>query len=237
MSEPSIRTATPEETLVRQLPFWDNLSGEEKKRTVQGASVYKFKKGALIYGFQDACMGMVRIMKGSVRVSITSEEGREITLFHIAEGECCIFSSACVISEISLEAQLTAESDTELLAVHAGTVESLMNSNLNVKCFVYELATRRYSSVVWVMQQIIFSHFDQRLASLLLSLSEKTGSRTIRMTQEELAREVNSAREVVTRMLRRFASEGWISLTRGAVTLEDMDALRSLAGGRPVGKS
>lgn len=216
------------EAIHTKLPFWDKLSEEEKTVARCGLTQHTYGKGVYILGFSDACLGMVYIRKGSIRVYITSEEGREVTLFHISEGECCVFSSACAIGGITLDVQMVAESEVELSAIHAGTVAKLMESNIHFKCFVYELATARYAAVVWVMQQILFVHFDERMAGLLLYLYEKTGERTIRMTQEAMAREVNSAREVVARMLRQFASEGWIELKRGAVVLKNTEALKNL---------
>lgn len=217
------------QSIPAKLPFWSKLSEEEKAVAQRGLTQHTYEKGAYILGFSDACLGMVYILKGSIRVFITSEEGREVTLFHISEGECCVFSSACAIGGITLDVQMVAENGVELSAVRAGTVAKLMESNIHFKCFVYELATARYSTVVWVMQQILFSHFDQRMARLLLSLYEKTGDKTIRMTQEAMAQEVNSAREVVARMLRQFASDGWIELKRGTVVLKNIEALKNIA--------
>lgn len=217
------------QSIPAKLPFWSKLSEEEKAVAQRGLTQHTYEKGAYILGFSDACLGMVYIQKGSIRVFITSEEGREVTLFHISEGECCVFSSACAIGGITLDVQMAAEDEVKLSAIHAGTVANLMESNIHFKCFVYELATVRYSTVVWVMQQILFSHFDQRMARLLLSLYEKTGDKTIRMTQEAMAQEVNSAREVVARMLRQFASDGWIELKRGTVVLKNIEALKNIA--------
>lgn len=214
--------------ILTKLPFWNKLSDEEKTVAQGGLTQHTYEKDVYILGFSDACLGMVYIHKGSIRVYITSEEGREVTLFHISEGEYCVFSSACAIGGIALDVQMIAESDVELLAIHAGTVSKLMESNIHFKCFAYELAAARYSVVVWVMQQILFTHFDERMARFLLSIYEKTGAKTIRMTQEAMAQEVNSAREVVARMLRQFASEGWIELNRGAVVLKDIEALKNI---------
>lgn len=217
------------QSIFEKLPFWDKLSAEEKTVAQRGLTQHNYEKGAYILGFSDACLGMVYIRKGSIRVFITSEEGREITLFHISEGEFCVFSSACAIGGITLDVQMVAESEVELSAVHAGTVAKLMESNIYFKCFAYELSTTRYSTAVWVMQQILFAHFDERMARLLLSVYEKTGDKTICMTQEAMAQEVNSAREVVARMLKQFASDGWIELKRGAVVLKNIEALKNIA--------
>lgn len=216
------------EVYMGRLPYWNDLEKDEKEAVARGAVIREYKKGTYIYGMQDACLGMVYVQKGSIRVFLTSEEGREVTLFHIGEGDSCILSASCVMGEISLEVQLVAEKDTEILAVPAGTYKKLMESNLRLRCFTYELSTKRLSSVVWVMQQILFAHFDERMARFLLTEYEKTGSTKISMTQEEIAREVNSAREVVARMLRQFAEDGWIEVGRGTVTLKDIQSLKQI---------
>lgn len=211
-----------------KFPYWDDLSEKEKELIKNRAVKVEYEKDEFIDGFNDSCLGMIYVNKGSVRVFITSKEGREVTLFHIFEGDSCILSASCVIGEISLDVQLVAEDDTEILAVPAGTFRSLMDSNIYVKSFAYELSTRRFSTVVWVMQQILFDRFDERLARLLVGIYEKTGDEKIKMTQEDMAKEVNSAREVVARMLRQFADDGWVEINRGQITLTDIEALKSL---------
>lgn len=213
---------------VKKLSYWDSLSEEEKAVLMRGTTGRSYQKNEYIHGFSDACLGMVYVCRGSIRVYTTSEEGREVTLFHISEGECCIMSASCVITGISLDVQLLAEEETEIMAVHSGTIQKLMDSNIYVKCFVYELAVKRFSSVVWVMQEILFARFDVRMARFLLSVYEKTGKLNIQMTQEAIAIEVNSAREVVARMLKQFASDNLIELKRGTIVLKNIDGLKKI---------
>ena len=212
------------------LPFWDKLSGPEKAAAEQGLTRHTYQKGVYILGFRDVCLGIVTLHKGAIRVYLTSEEGREVTLFHISAGECCVFSAACAMGDSLPDVQMVAESEVTLSALHARTIAALMQSNVHFRCFVYELATRRYATVVEVLQQILFAPFDARLARLLVRLFEERGQTTLRLTQEAMAREVNSAREVVARTLRRFAEAGWIELRRGAVVLKDPAALQALCG-------
>ena len=207
--------------LVKQIPFWNNLVDEEKTQLLSGVVLRVYNKDSYIYGTTDACLGMIYVQKGSIRVYITNEEGREITLFHIGSGECCIMSASCVITGISLDVQLLAEEETEILAIHSGMIQKLMDSNIYVRCFAYELATKRFSDVVWVMQEILFAGFDVRMARFLLSVYEKTGEKKIQMTQEAIAKEVNSAREVRARKLKQFASDEIIELNRGAIFIKD----------------
>ena len=97
-----------------------------------------------------------------------------------------------------------------------------------MKSFAYELTAKRLSSVVWVLEQILFSHFDSRMAQFLISVYERTGSKIIKMTQEAIAREVNSAREVVARMLKQFENDGIISIGRGTITIRDLNTLEKI---------
>lgn len=214
--------------VVKQIPFWNNLVDEERTHLLSGTVLRTYKKDSYIYGMADACHGMIYVQRGAIRVYITSEEGREITLFHIGSGECCIMSASCVITGISLDVQLYAEEETEILAIHSGMVQKLMGSNIYVRCFAYELATKRFSDVVWVMQEILFARFDVRMARFLLSVYEKTGENKIQMTQETIAKEVNSAREVVARMLKQFASDELIELNRGEILIKDFEGLKKI---------
>ena len=98
--------------VIKQIPFWNNLVDEEKAQLLSGAILRVYKKDSYIYGMTDACLGMIYVQKGSIRVYVTNEEGREITLFHIGSGECCIMSASCVITGMSLDVQLYAEEET-----------------------------------------------------------------------------------------------------------------------------
>ena len=99
---------------------------------------------------------------------------------------------------------------------------------LYVRCFLYELATKRFSDVMWAMQQIMFKGLDRRLADFLLAEAERTGSNTIRMTHGQIAQHISSAREAVARMLKGFSEDGLVELKRGAITLRDTGGLNHL---------
>jgi len=216
------------ENAVRQLPYWDKLTETEKSFIEKNTTVRTYEKGTILHGCSEACLGMIQVMSGAVRVLMLSEEGREITLFRLEPGDSCILSASCVLSQITFETQMIASEKTEIAVVNAGAFLALMENNLNVKCFAYELATERFSTVVWVMQQIIFARFDQRLAGFLLKYYERTGQMELRMTQEAIAQEVNTAREVVARMLKQFSSDGLIEVDRGTITIKSITGLKSL---------
>lgn len=213
---------------VEQLPFWGFLSDREKEFVGQNASLRSFEKGELIKGGRVACLGMIYILSGGIKALMISGEGREVTLFRVGKGDACILSASCVLSQITFETEMRATEDTSVVIINAGAYEKLMSENVNVRCFSYELATERSSAVIWALQEILFSGFDRRLARFLLSECEKSGGGSITMSKEAIAREVNTAREVVSRMLRQFEDDGLIAMNRKTVTVLDKNGLQKL---------
>ena len=98
---------------------------------------------------------MLFVLSGEIRTYLLSEEGREVTLFRLYPGELCVLSASCVISQITFDTQMTAGMDTEVLIIPANIIAALKEKNLHVRCFLYELATKRFSDVMWAMQQIM----------------------------------------------------------------------------------
>jgi len=213
---------------IGKLPFWEKLTDYEKEQLHNSVTVQSFTKGELISSCDASCLGMVLLLKGRVRVYIVSDDGREITLFRLNKDESCVTTASCVIQQLTFETVVIAEEDTEMLVIPSSFLYSLAEENIYVKAKMFELLTERFSTVMWVMQQVLFKRFDQRLAEFFVTYYEKTGTQELRMTQEEIAVNVNSAREVVTRMLRQFSADGLISVERGRIILIDVDALRKL---------
>ena len=211
-----------------RLPFWQLLTEQERDTVQWSAMVRRYEKGALIHGGGSECLGLLLVLSGEIRTYLLSDEGREVTLFRLYPGELCVLSASCVISQITFDTQMTAQQETEVLIIPAGLVAALTEQNLSVRCFLYELATQRFSDVMWAMQQILFKGLDRRLAEFLLSEAARTGSDTIRMTHEQLAQHISSAREAVARMLKTFSEEGLVELKRGVITLRDKDGLRQM---------
>lgn len=214
---------------IEKLPFYGDLTADEKRFALRSSAIRRAEKGALIYSRGScACVGMVLVLSGVVRTYLLSPEGREITLFRLSAGEPCVLTASCVVRQITVETHMVAEEDSELLILNAEAFQALCESNIHVRCFLYECATESFSSVVRTMEEILFSSFDRRLASFLVSESERTGSLDIRLTQAGIAEQVNSAREVVTRMLREFAESGAVELKRGLVRITDLAALKRI---------
>lgn len=212
----------------KHFPFWPELSGDQKSLLMAQTSLVNYEKGAKIHSGDNDCVGVLLVKSGELRVYMLSEEGREITLFRLYAGDVCILSASCVISSITFDVHVDAEVDSEVLAINSYTFSEVSKQNIHVETFTYKLATERFSDVMWAMQQILFMSFDKRLAVFLSDEMAKTQSDTISLTHEQIAKYVGTAREVVTRMLKYFSSEGIVSLSRGGIKVLDRKKLRSL---------
>ena len=216
------------ESVLEWLPFWKLLTDSEKELVRQNAVIRLYKKGTPVYSSERECLGMLFVMQGEMRAYLLSEEGREVTLFRIYPNDLCVLSASCVISQISFDTQMSAQKDTEALIIPPNIVLLLKEKNLSVRCFLYELATKRFSDVMWAMQQILFKRLDQRLALFLMQESQRLGTDTIHMTHEQIAQQISSAREAVARMLKQFSEDGLVELKRGAIRLLDQKGLKTL---------
>lgn len=213
-----------------QLPYWDALTEKEQNLVEENIRTLRFEKNALVLGGGD-CLGLLLVTKGRLRAYLLSEEGREVTVFRVGPGECCVLSASCVMSQIHFETHMEAEEESELLLLGSGVFRQLTEENVSIRCFLYEMAAERFSEVLWVMQQILFMGFDRRLALFLVEACRRAGGQQLKVTHEQIARDLGSAREVVTRMLRRFSEEGLVELGRGTVTAKAPEGLERLADG------
>ena len=216
------------ENILNKLPFWTSLTEQEKEILRKSAVIRRYEKGSFIHSSDRDCLGMLFIISGEIRTYILSDEGREITLFRLYPNDLCVLSASCVISQISFDTQMTARQDTEVLIIPPNITALLKEQNISVRCFLYEQATERFSEVMWAMQQILFKGLDQRLTAFLVEECERTNSNTVRMTHEQIARNISSAREAVARMLKQFTQDGLVELKRGEIIIKDTDGLKRL---------
>ncbi len=216
------------QVLPRALPFWSDLSESARETLCDRARVLAYKKGEIIHSCTGACLGLVAVLRGNLCISMISEDGREITLFPLYEGQLCVFGSACVLRPVTCHAHLAAEVDTEMLMIPHYVWEEIMRENVKVECYAHKLAGQLLSTVLSTLQQMLFWDFDTRLAYHLVRESERVGSLRVRTTHEKIARNIGSAREVVTRMLKKFSEMGMVEIHRGTVQILNIDDLRAM---------
>ncbi|HIX77501.1 MAG TPA: Crp/Fnr family transcriptional regulator [Candidatus Fusicatenibacter merdavium] len=213
--------------LEKYYPFWTHLDQREREQLCSCSQLQTCRKGDFLYSNDDDCLGILLVLKGQLRVFIQSGDTREITLFRVGDGQVCTLSASCIIQEITFDIQIEADEDTELIVTNVSCFRTLMQQNVYVENYIYKETTEHFSDVMWAMNQILFSSFDKRLAGYLLDESIRTHSDTLHTTHEQIARNLGSAREVVSRMLKYFEKEGIVSLSRGTVKIIDEKKLKS----------
>ena len=210
-------------------PFWNSLSEWDQKTFVLSSYEVKYNRGTNIHDGGE-CTGVILVKSGCLRLYLLSDEGKEVTLYRLFPGEICILSASCVLDSITFDVLIDAEEDSECVVVGGCAYEGVWQKNNDVKIFTYETALSLFSDVMWVMQQILFMSMDKRLAIFLLDEVSKTGGDTVKLTHEQIAKYMDSAREVVSRMLKYFVSEGIITQSRSeGIKVVDKKRLKGLA--------
>jgi len=210
-------------------PVWDKLTDSERELLTNSAVKRTAQKGTMLHNGSADCVGLFVIRSGQLRAFILSAEGKEVTIYRLFERDMCLFSASCMMNSIQFDISIEAEKDTELWVIPTEVYKKLMDDSMAVASYTNQLMATRFSEVMWLMEQIMWKSFDKRLAAFLLEESGIEESGTLKITHDRIAAHMGTAREVVTRMLRYFQSEGLVSLTRGTVEIKDIKGLQSVA--------
>ena len=213
----------------KYFPIWDKLTREQQERIASVSEQRHFKAGTVLHDGSPECMGMLLVKNGQLRAYLLSDEGREVTICRFFEMDICLFSASCVMPNMQYDIFVEAEKDTELWVIPACLYQNLMDESLAIAKYSHDLITSHFSELMWLMEQIMWKSFDKRLASFLLEEAAIEGTNILKITHEKVANHLGTAREVVTRMLRYFQSEGMVKLTRGGIELCDLNKLNAIS--------
>ncbi|MBB5264703.1 CRP/FNR family transcriptional regulator [Catenibacillus scindens] len=210
-------------------PFWEGLSSQWQEQLAGNASIRHYPKGSVIHQGRQDCLGILLILSGQIRAYINTEEGRELTLYRLFDGDICLFTASCVFNSIQFDIFVTPVQDVSVIHIPADVYRSCLEENARAALYTNELMASRFSEVMWVLEQVLSKKLDERLAALLLEEEYLSGSTDLALTHEQIANHLGSAREVISRMLKYFQSEGLVRLSRGHVHLTDLAGLTALA--------
>lgn len=211
------------------LGYWHKISEEERKEILQGITSVRYKAGDRVHHAAEDCIGMLLVVSGELRTYILSDNGKELTLFRQGKSGVCVLTASCVLNSITFDVLVDAETDCELLLIHAVTLSKLHAQNPLIENFALKIAADKFSAVVSAMESMLFMTFEQRLATFLIAEIENNNSETVHLTHEQIAKYIGSAREVVSRELKQWEKAGIVTLFRGGVDIKDDGALRSMA--------
>lgn len=211
-------------------PVWDELTQAQRETLTRSVTRRSVPAGTVLHRGEDDCLGVLLVRSGQLRVYISSDEGREVTLYRLFERDLCLLSASCAMPNIQFETTVEAEKDSEIWIIPPAVFRDLRAQSLAVSNFVNDVMSSRFSEVMWRVEQILWKSMDKRVASFLLEESALEGSKELHLTHDRIAAHLGTAREVVTRMLRYFQSEGLVALSRGTVELTDEKRLAALCG-------
>lgn len=211
----------------KAFPFWEKISEDERKIILTGSSLIKYQNGQNIHDSTE-CTGVLVVKTGQLRVYMVSPEGKEITLYKLNPYDVCMLSAACILNNIRFEVMVDAEKESEVYLINPYKYKELKDKNIIVEQFTNSVINSSFSEAMWIMEQIVFMSFDKRLAIFLLEQSDSVKNDTLVLTHDYIAKNMGTAREVVSRMLKYFQTEGMVSLSRGTIILTDKVKLRKL---------
>lgn len=196
-------------------------------RLLRAGQVLRVPPGAGVFGAGDACQNYLIVLEGRVRVQVITPTGREFVLYRVGHGQSCVLTTSCLLAAEHYPAEAVAETAVTALALPMAEFQRGLAEVKHFRDYVFENLGRRLSEVMLSVERLTTGSVDCRLARFLLESRGPDGR--VRRTHQEIARDVGSAREVISRHLKRFESAGWVELGRSAVTLLDQQALQSLA--------
>ncbi len=209
-------------------PIWDQLQPHQQRCLLDSLTAQAVKRDTLLRGGSTDCTGVLLIRTGQLRAFVYSEEGREITIYRLFEGDLCLFCAPCLIRSIQFNVTIQAEKDTEFWSIPSGVYQQLMSESTAVSNYTNELVASRFSEVMSRMEQFMWKSMDKRVAAFLLQEAAIEGTCELRITHETIANHLGSHREVITRTLREFQSAGLVKLSRGMVAILDKEKLETL---------
>lgn len=212
----------------KNLPFWNGLTASEKQLVQDSLHYNAIEAGTQLVRNSSECNGLILLETGQIRAFITSEDGREITLYRLFPGDICIMSASCVLKNIHFTIYLEVEKPGKMFVLPSRIYKKINDENISVKEFSMNLMTEKFSDVMWIIDQMVFSSIPNRLAHFLIGQSEFSGSNQLDFTHDAISKNIGTAREVVSRMLKYFEKEGLVKLSRGTITIINKEGLQIL---------
>ena len=205
----------------------DRLEPEALDRVRTGGQEVQMASGNWLFRLGDRCEGFGFVIDGCVKVSISSETGREMVLYRVRPGESCTVTVSCLINDRPYPAEGITEGPLVALSIPRGLFNDLIGTSVVFRKFVLEIFSTRINSLMELVNEVAFNKLDQRLASRLLELGP-----VVQMTHQELAGELGTTREMVSRLLENFADEGLVTLGRKRIAIQDPGGFEAIMGAR-----
>lgn len=212
-------------TLISLYPALAGLPANRLTALQQPAALLRLPAGTQVFAEHQPCQGFPLLLEGSIKVCKLAASGRELVLYRVTPGGSCIISSSCLLGKSDYNARGIAEAPLALLVLPVPLFSELMLVHPPFRDFVFHLFAERIGELMQLVEEVAFARLDQRLAKLLLARNETH----IAVTHQQLADELGSVREIVSRLLKGFAAQGLVSLGREQIVISDRSGLQRIA--------
>ncbi len=212
-------------TLGKLYPALAGLSATRLAALLPPQAIMQVPAGTQVFAEHQPCQGFPLLLEGSIKVIKLAANGRELMLYRVTPGGSCIISSSCLLGHTDYNARGIAETPLTLLALPVKEFSALMVEHPPFRDFVFHLFADRIGELMQLVEEVAFARLDQRLAKLILGRNETT----LNVTHQQLADELGSVREIVSRLLKGFAAQGLVTLGREQLTVVNRDGLQKLA--------
>ena len=210
--------------LLQQYPMLQELPAADQAELLGAANVVHLPEGTVVFDEDQVCQGFPMLLSGNIRVIKAAPNGRELQLYRVMPGESCILTSSCLLGNTRYHARGIAEQSLVMVLLPASAFHTLLGKQQSFRSFVFHLFSDRLTDLMQLVSAVAFQKLDQRLANLLVSKHSP-----IHTTHQALADELGSAREIVSRLLKGFAEQGWVKLGREQIDITDGTALKRFA--------
>lgn len=224
---PRVRDGFMTEDWIDRFPGLSQLEPAVREILRRKSQVMTVPRGTVIFGPGTTPQNLLLLLDGSVRVQQVSENGREIVLYRVLAGESCVMTTTCLLAYEDYSAEGVAETDVQAVAIPRDVFDDLISKSVNFRTFIFTAYSKRITDLFLVIEEIAFRRLDIRLAQKLLELAR--GQSHIKTTHQQLAAELGTAREVVSRQLQEFHRRGWVAQARGDIEILDASSIAGLA--------
>jgi CRP/FNR family transcriptional regulator, anaerobic regulatory protein len=222
--ENSLDSQALKQLLLECFPVFTGLKADELDSLLVHAALVRAPAGTVLFDAKQPCRGFPLLLEGTVRVSKTNANGREILLYHVDPGQACVLSGGCLLGHTDYTACAVAETNVVLVSIAADAFNKLLLAYEPFRRFVFGMYGDRLAEVMELVEEVAFRRLDVRLAQLLIHRGP-----VIETTHQKLAIDLGSVREIVSRLLRSFEARGWVRLERERITVLDPKSLMALS--------
>lgn len=196
----------------------DTLNDSLRKDTLEGVQAMRFPPGQVLFSAGEHCRGLPLVLDGSIKVQMTGASGHSIVLYRMGADDICTLSIGCLMTGRGYRAEAIVEEEAEAAIIPRGLFDRLMDQSAEFRLGIMESYGRRLDDLMLLVEEVAFHRMDERLAEWLQARAAD-GQSVLNITHQELAVELGTAREVVSRLLKELERRGQVRLARGRVEL------------------